>query len=235
MPEWRMDAPKLLTSLGRRRSLDAVLDRVRFRIDTTSRSGNYQPLPGVGGKPAYRADSTEARWRDMEPIIRELRIGTAVDLGCNAGFFPLQLSHMGIPTVGIEGEDVKFRTFSYAAQHFGGQAAIGQMKMLVSPESVALVPSSEALVLLSVWHHFVQRFTLESATHMLSRLWSQTSKVMFFETGQMEAASAYRLPDMGDNPKAWLAEYLANTCEGALVTSLGDHEAWPQAAESMPT
>lgn len=215
----------LFSSLVRRRTLDKLLDRLRFKIDTTSRSGNYQPLPaGVAGN-AYRGDSTRARWDAIKPVLAETEVQTAVDVGCNAGFFPLELSRLGVDCVGIEGEAVKFRTFAYAAEHFGSDGSISQMRMFVTPSTVSFVPASDATLVLSIWHHFVQKFGFEDASSMLTSLWERTGKVLFFETGQQEAAEQYHLPAMGDDPQAWLFQYLTSTCAGGDVRYIGEQDA----------
>ena len=52
---------------------------------------------------------------------------------------------------------------------------------------------------------------------------------MFFETGEYPEIeqSGYRLPDMGADPKAWLADYLSQVCEGSELVHLGQHPSGP--------
>lgn len=224
MPSNTPRAIGLLSPLARRRAIDALLDRLRFTIDTTSRRGNYQPLPGLAIRKVARDNATRARWDAMRPLVEELGTRSAVDVGCNAGFFPLQFGLMGIPAIGIEGEPVNFRTFMYAAQRLGLEA-MGQVHMWVTPDTVSLVPAADCLILLAVWHHFVQRFGVEGATTMQHALWERTGKVLFFETGEAEVATEYGLPDMGQDTRAWLIDYLRHSCPGGDVRHLGQYEA----------
>src|SRR5581483_12402316 len=83
----------------------------------------YQPVRELGSRfeTADRAAGTSSRWAAMQPVIVELAPKSAADVGCNAGWFTLQLGRMGISTVGIEGHPPYYRTALTAVRRSGLQ------------------------------------------------------------------------------------------------------------------
>jgi hypothetical protein len=72
--------------------------------------------------------------------------------------------------------------------------------MPVNTETTCLLPHTDVVLLLSVWHHWVKVYGFESATQILSGLWERCNKVLFFETGENEMPADFGLPSMGDSP-----------------------------------
>ncbi len=66
----------------------------------------------------------------------------------------------------------------------------------------------------------------EAATGMLAELWQRTGKVLFFDTGENEMPASFGLPAMEPDAERWLGDFLATTCPGAAVRSLGGHQAF---------
>jgi hypothetical protein len=216
----------------RRSAVDNTLDWVRFRLDTFPRAMpglrpvDYQELPWIGLnlKGAYRTQALGTRWDAMAPAIEELGCTSAVDVGSNSGWFVFKLAERGIPVVGVEGLERLVRISHYARRRLR-QPSAGFLLMAVDPDTVSLVPRADCTVLLSVWHHFVRDFGLEAATAMLTSLWNNTAKVLFFETGESdEMPRWWRLPEMLPDSRAWLEHYLTNTCESSDLRHLGWHE-----------
>lgn len=220
----------MVRTAGSRARVDALIDGVRLRIDTFPRGRigrrlsehRYQPLPWLGLTGSYRSEWTGQRLATMLPVVTELGVRTAVDIGCNAGFLTLRLAEQGIATVGVECDPASFRIATAARRAAGLDARVGMLDLQVSPETVSLLPEADAVVFLSVWHHMARAWGLETATAVLGAIWARTGTVLFFETGENEMPPSFGLPRM-NNPTLWVADLLARACPGASIRPLGRH------------
>jgi hypothetical protein len=203
---------------------ERFLDQVQFRYDTYPRLA-YQPLPALGKWDARRSDGTVQRWVVIEERIRRDAIESAMDVGCQVGFFGFALAENGIPTLGVDFEDKALRIAHYAARKIGADE-VGFLRMAVSPRTVVLLPTVDLVLSLSIWHHWVHAYGLEGATVILRRLWERCRVTMFFETGENEMPAEYGLPAMEPTPQDWLGCYLEETCAGAQVAHVGQFKAF---------
>lgn len=161
----------------------------------------------------------------MLPVLNELRPQTALDVGCNAGWFTLNLARLGIATTGVEADPPMYRTAILAARAARPpRPAI--LVLRIDPTSVCQLPSADVVLLLSVWHHFVRDFGIAAADGILAELWQRTGRALFFDTGESECEEEFGLPAMGDDPRGWIARHLAAVCAGGAVTMLGEHDAF---------
>jgi hypothetical protein len=214
---------RVLRPIATRGAVDNVLDRLRFRIDTFPQ-GLYQPVSSLP-KRAARGVGSKSRWDAMFPIIRSHAVGSAVDIGACEGYFSIELAADGIPTIAIENSPGNVRTTLLAVRR-SGTPNVGVLAMEVTPENVDTLPTSDCVLCLSIWHHFVRIHGLSDATAMLEMIWQQTRKVMFFDTGESEMTPDYQLPPMTPDPRSWLAGYLARACPGSRIEHLGRHGAF---------
>lgn len=203
---------------------EKLIDPLQFRYDVFPRLG-YQPLPSIGKHKAKRSAGTIERWDIIEKRIEGTDIKTALDVGCQVGFFSLALAAKGIPTLGVDSEDRFVRIARYVARKTKTEN-IGFLAMLVSPDTVNLLPEADLVLVLSIWHHWVRSFGIERATEILERIWGQCRTTMFFETGEDEMPDAYGLPRMEPTPHEWLEVYLTRTCPGSTVEHLGQFRAF---------
>jgi hypothetical protein len=208
----------------RREAVDAVVDRLRFHIDTFP-FGLYQPVSSLPGAQATRARGSETRWEAMRPVLEATGVGSAVDIGACEGYFSLLLAETGVSTIALEGKPANYRTTLYAVRR-SGLENIGVLALTLTPENVDLMPSADCVVCLSIWHHFVRVYGLKAATRMLQAIWAKTGIVMFFDTGETEMTPDYALPEMAPDPRSWLEDYLSRTCAGSRVEHLGLHRAF---------
>jgi hypothetical protein len=211
-----------------REQVDAVLDEVRLKLDTFPYR-LYQPMPWLGLQGAARDRATASRFEAMLPVIERTASEDAVDVGCNLGWYVVSLAERGIQTIGIEESPPAYRSALLAVKRSGASNA-GILAMRVTPETASLVPSVDAMLLLSVWHHFVRSFGLSGATDMLETVWSRTRRVLFFETGEDEMGFEFDLPAFLPDARTWLTGYLESTCERSEVLHLGLHDAFDAAA-----
>lgn len=214
-----------------RRKLDDAIDLVRLRLDAVP-GGIYQPVPGLPVRKAQRAIGTESRWAVMEPVIERLGVKTAMDVGANAGYFPIKLASRGIPAVAVESDPKNVRTTTTAVRR-NQLDNVAVMELELRPDTLALLPTTDCTLLLSLWHHLVRAQGLDTATYLLQELWVRTGKVMFFDSGEEEMPESFGLPRMVPTPDAWLSEYLQKNCPGGRIEHLGRHRAFD--AAGLPT
>ena len=206
-----------------------MADSARLLLDSVS-DPIYQPVHELGSRyeTADRALGTASRWASMQPMILDLAPRTAADIGCNAGWFTLQLGRMGVSTVGVEGHPPYYRTALTAIQR-SGLSNVAVMAVELTPETLGLLPSVDCVLFLSVWHHIVRESGLDGATEFLREIWRHTATVMFFETGEYDefAGTEYNVPSMPPDAQAWLTDYLGSSCERSQVVHLGQHPSGP--------
>jgi len=160
----------------------------------------------------------------MLSVIREQQVTSAVDVGCNLGWFTINLGKLGIPTIGIEQPPPYYRTVLYGVRKTG-LTNVGVLVMRIDRDTAGLVPSTDCVVMLAIWHHLVREQGQAAADDVLGELWQRTRKVLFFETGENEMSVDYGLPAMTPDAREWLTAYLSRVCRGGSVRHLGFHEA----------
>ncbi len=215
---------RLVKRVVSRDGIDAVLDHIRFRIDTFPH-GLYQPVASLPRVRATRGVGSESRWEAILPVVREQAVETAVDIGACEGYFSIMLGEAGIPTIALEGDPGVARTAMFAVRR-SGLDDVGVLTLALTPGNVVAVPASDCTLCLSIWHHFVRYYGLEATTAMMATIWSRTGKVLFFDTGESEMTPEYGLPEMTPDARSWLAAYLVETCAGSRVDHLGTHKAF---------
>ncbi len=213
-----------MKALIRRRWIDNVLDSIRFWIDTAP-SLDYQPLPWFGIIKSKRSAGVLSRWKMIQRTINQMTIESALDIGCNAGFYSIRLSEMRVKVIGVESEQRYFRLCQYAIKKLNIKN-FGLLYLEVDACSVSLLPNVDCTLFLSVFHHLTKKHGFEKASGVLKELWNKTNRILFFETGESEMGAKYKLPLMKPNPKIFLQNFLTTTCIGAEVLHLGLHNAF---------
>jgi len=214
-----------------RRALDNAIDLLRLHLDALP-AGVYQPVPGLPVRKVQRAHGSESRWLAMEPVIARLDVKTAMDVGANAGYFPIKLAGRGVPAVALDSDPKNVRTTTTAVRR-NRLNNVAVMELELRPDTLGLLPATDCTLVLSLWHHLVREQGLDTATDLLREIWSRTGKVMFFDSGEDEMPEWFHLPAMLPTPDAWLSEYLHETCAGGRVEHLGRHRAFD--AAGLPT
>ena len=233
---WKLESPRRLIS---RQPLDDVIDWLRLRIDTfprrprllrllgqrLARPGTYHELPWIGLSGGRRASSTASRWQAMLPLIEQMDVRSALDVGANVGWFCFAFDRLGIPSIAVESEARAVRIGMYARKRLPHRSRVSFLLMEAQPENAHLLPSADCVLFLSVWHHVVRARGLAVATQLLASLWERTERVLFFETGETEFPPSWGLPAFEPDPRTWLAGYLGRTCGDASIIHLGCHDA----------
>ncbi len=168
---------------------------------------------------------TKSRWERIAPLLQDHGVETLLDIGCNVGWFSINAAKMGISVIGLEIMPKNYRTLIFTRNKLN-MVNLGVLILDLSPRNVSLLPMTDAVLFMSVWHHLVRLHGLEGATKTLRCIWRKTARVLFFETGEDEMPLKFNLPDFGPDAKAWITEYLLKSCTGAEVLHLGKHRAF---------
>ena len=206
-----------------------IIDELQFRFDVWP-TLYYQPLPWLGFDTAKRGAGTVARWTAIEASIRGLPINSALDIGCNVGYFCFSLAAQGIPALGIDQDDRFLRIAQHAARKLAARhiAAdkVGFCHLTIDRSTVRLLPQVDLILLLSVWHHWVRAYGLPTASEMLAAVWAKADQALFFETGEAEMPPEFGLSMLKISPRDWLEDYLSAICADSTVRCLGAFKAF---------
>jgi SAM-dependent methyltransferase len=209
--------------------LRLMLEHLTFRCDTTNFLIDkprlyYQPLPWIGIVEGQQRDKgTVQRWHMIRAAIDTAPGSSALDIGCGVGYFSLSLAEAGYIVFGVERPSRLTRIAMYATPS-SLKERCHILQMTVDERTVRVLPEVDDVLCLSVWHHWVRYYGMDSATAILKSLWNKTRMRLFFESGEGEIASEFNLPFDNENARSWLLEYLQSVCGGGRVIPLGESE-----------
>jgi cyclopropane fatty-acyl-phospholipid synthase-like methyltransferase len=170
----------------------------------------YQPVIGNKGTTEGTRECG-TRWQAIDSLLTEHDCHSLVDLGCSEGYYVLQAARRGLEVcVGVD-FDLR-RMWTCQSQVVLNDLHHASFLMSeVTPELVTALPRFDAVIFLSVLHHIMYEKSPEYAREIITGLAKKTNKVMIFEMGQSDEhleSWAKKIPDMGSDPHAWIAEYL---------------------------
>jgi SAM-dependent methyltransferase len=211
--------------MSKREKVDAWIDRIRFQVDSLPQL-DYQPLPWMGKTRARRSAGVESRWAEIGLLVEELEPRTALDVGCNVGFFTFSLARRGLSVLGVERYERFVRLFLRTRQALA-LTNVGLLDIELNPSTVPLIPSADLVLYLSVWHHALRELGPSDARALLASVWAKTNAVLVFETGELEMPEDWLVADvLGEDADEGVMRLLAEECKGATIRRLGRHAAF---------
>jgi len=172
----------------------------------------YQPV-GAGDRETPGARESAVRWDAVRSAIDRWQCRSMVDLGCSEGYYVLQAARHGLGfCVGVDFDLRRIWTCQNQAV-LGDVANAGFLIAEIGPELIESMPCFDAVVFLSVLHHLMAARGEGAARDLLQTLSRKVGRVMIFEMGQSDERSerwASRIPDMGSDPHAWIADFVAS-------------------------
>lgn len=139
-----------------------------------------QTAPGhaLGDFPAFK-------WRDIAPCIPENLTGwTALDIGCNAGFYTFQLASRGAHVTGIDVEPLFLRQAEWAAGEFGLRDRVSFKQMQVY-DLAHLQEQFDLVLFMGVFYHL--RYPLLG----LDLVAEKVRRLMLFQTLTMPGDAVF--------------------------------------------
>ena len=181
--------------------------------------GGYQPLPDCGFTTSKRGDATLERWKLLHADISQHGYtGSALDIGCNIGFFAWKLSSMGFLAIGLD-HNPNNSFYSLTAQRYHRKSNICFITADLNPSSVHLLPDVDVTVFFSVWHHWIGMYGLDESQKMLQQLFKRTKSVLYFETGEDTELDKLNIPR--DKSFDWVLNQLETNCPESTIELLG--------------
>ena len=151
---------------------------------------------------------------------------SVLDLGCNNGFFSLQLARDGHVVVGMDIFAYAIRTAEHARRRLG-LANASFVCAAATPDTMDRLPSCDVALVLSVFQKWCEQYGYPASVDMLRAVWNRTSGCLFFECADsLESIPNVKrhLPDMGptkDACQAFVHQMLRDSL-GGTVTRLAD-------------
>jgi hypothetical protein len=186
---------------------------------------DYQPLSSFETGNSGRSQGSYSRLKAINKIIdtENDRPRVAMDVGSHIGFFSRHLAKQGLLVYAVESNwDRLSLSFLLARQQ---QLRLAPIPLQVDRDTVEFLPSADVTLCLSVWHHWVRRFGLKDATHILERIVEKTNRLVFFDSGEEEMPASYNLPFAGRTSADFFSGYLEQLPGVAVRLDLGRHQA----------
>jgi tRNA (mo5U34)-methyltransferase len=152
------------------------------------------PNHTLGDFPAFK-------WKELEPYIpADLSGWEVLDIGCNAGFYSIELAKRGASVLGIDVDPHYLCQAEWAAKQFGLEDKI-ELKQMQVYDVARLDRQFDLIWYMGVLYHL--RYPLLS----LDILSQKTRRMMVFQTLTMPGADAMQTPeDFGINERQHMLE-----------------------------
>jgi len=183
--------------------------RIRMYIQLYTRSVNlYQPI--VLGKKTLGSKGRECH--DRFTVIDEAIPHSAfsvLDLGCNSGYFTLQLAGRGGVCIGIDYNPANILLGRAQATYLDNENVLFLVRDLI-PETLDSLPKTDITVFMSLFHHFVRFHGEKTAVKMLEKICQNTERFLIFDTGHEKEISEWsdKLKFMGPDYEEWVKNTL---------------------------
>lgn len=179
-----------------------------------------------------RSEQTEKRWKLIESELSE-DDDNLLDIGCDAGVLTSKAARTGRLAIGIDRHEVahsqkKFPgAFEHALNLTRDMKNLGFVNMEITPDNVDSLPSTDVVLLLSVYHYWYREFGKATAERMLSTFkganlifFSSTSVKRRYDPSNYKAGTdeVEEIPDFVDRDKKSVNDYHKRV----LSSTLGD-------------
>lgn len=142
----------------------------------------YQPLFGISAPSTtnQRDRGVGERWDLLDPVLP--RSGSALDVGCQYGWFTFKLAERGLNTIGID-DQLRTIEVARALTLTTTIASVGFWRLNVDLDSARSLPDVETMLLMSVFHHWARSQGQDYAEKLLRAVVAHCSSHLVFETG----------------------------------------------------
>jgi SAM-dependent methyltransferase len=113
------------------------------------------------------------RWELINHQINQEN-GTALDIGCAEGYMTNRLAKEGYFSIGI---DIQADRVSDAQKKYGIEEGLGFMKYKLTPDNIEIIPDTNIILLLTVYHHWINQFGKGKSENMLEHLVDHSDKL----------------------------------------------------------
>ncbi|MGA1199036.1 MAG: class I SAM-dependent methyltransferase [Candidatus Latescibacterota bacterium] len=177
----------------------------------------YQPI----GEDTTGKRETQKRWEIIQKHI-DPTASSCLDIGCNTGFFSHAIASHNVFTIGFDSE--LRNTIVANAQYQRPNLMFKNLEL--TPETTPLLPESDIIIFLSVFHHLVKYYEEAGAKKILKEIAQKCQKQIFFETGQFDETDtkfAHLLHFMPD-VESFTKDFFVRECGFQECICLGEFE-----------
>lgn len=171
----------------------------------------YQPIWRKGKIISGNDRDCFDRWELIKSEIKHDGAKNLIDLGSAEGFYVIQAAkECGCVAIGVDADE---RRISLGQSQLTDERIknAGFVYAVIDEKFIQSMPVFDVVVFMSVMHHMMARFSFDYSLKILSKIRERTGKFLIFEMGQSDEKKMpwlERLPDMGHDPHAWIAEFL---------------------------
>ena len=193
-------------------------------------SYSYLPVEGLSTLGCARFASSGQKARLIREVLEQQAGGrrglSMLDVGCNNGYFALQLAKEGHFVLGIDPFEhaIEVAEFARVRARLANAAFVCAR---VDEEALLRLPRVDVALLLSVFQKWCAQYGFERSTAMLKILWAKTASCLFFEcSDSLDSIEQFRvhLPDMGRTKEAcrrFFERFLQSSLPACTVEYLG--------------
>jgi len=209
--------------------VDAFFRALRFAgLKVIHRVGEFSsiPFPVVGdGKSDAQTGKGRHAHRKLDVILSHMPadVHRIVDIGSNNGFYAIGLAQRGYSVLGYE-PVARFVSGANRILEWYGIQNVSFFQQGIDRENAGHLFASDVTLVLSVFHNWVRLDSWDGAIDILSGIWGNTRRAMFFELADTLdnrfIASFPTMPDMGGTTAectAFIKEQILGRLEGARV------------------
>jgi SAM-dependent methyltransferase len=172
----------------------------------------YQPVPEISLRLKAGRRDCEERWRLVADRLGGETISSVIDLGCAEGYFVRAAARLfACPCLGVEGDPRRFLIAANASVK-SREIQTGYMFSEISSSLVAKLPTYDLVISMSLMHHVFYQQGAEEAERLIRAMHGICGRFLVFDMGHSGEKTyqwASLLPDMGERPAEWIADFLA--------------------------
>lgn len=170
---------------------------------------NYHPDP-FDPRPDHDPRDCCGRFQAAAAVLGDLVRPSVLDVGCHQGYFTFRFAEKGGVCLGV---DIDRAELMVARARAEGHKVrnIAFLEMTLDQGSIRGLPTSDIVVCMSLFHHWVRYYGKEGALETLALLAAKTGKAMVFDSGQPEETSTswgHLLTFMQPSGPAWISQQL---------------------------
>lgn len=171
----------------------------------------YQPSPFVSD---MQLDPRACRKRfcAASAALNDIKAPSVLDIGCNQGYFSFRFAELGGVCIGIDNDRSELMA-ARALAEINKVRNVAFLEITLDETNIGGLPTSDIVICLSVFHHWVRHYGEVKAINMLAMLSKKANMALIFDSGQPEEVSttwAKELSFMTPSGPIWIAQHLAD-------------------------
>lgn len=173
-------------------------------------SALYQPIWGITENEGDSFRDSVDRFNSFKKYIDDKEVNNVLDIGCNVGYFSFASGDLGKYVIGVDSDPFSVNVCN-AVKHKHEINNVHFDNSLVDDKYLETMPSFDAVIFMSVFHHWVKYYGYDDAMKRFHLLAKKINKYIIFETGQSDEEGTKwkeQLSFMNPDPQEWIKKAL---------------------------